>query len=480
MTTARRKLLMNALKLFDLSLMVLAFVLAAFLVFHLSYKASPTAFFAMRVKIQNFAIFALLILLWHMIFCFSGLYTSRRLSKRGHEVVDAMTGISLGTFVIFAGAIVFHINLVTPLFLVVFWLACTCLIVPSRLLLRIILAGLRKRGRNLRDVVIIGTNTRALEFATRLVAHHELGYRISGFVDQDWFGMDAFRKSGFPLVSDIGSFPEFLRRTVVDEVVIALPFRSMHEWASRVAKSCEEQGVTVRTLANIFDLKMGQPRLEELEEGDALLAHSAGWVDGWPLFAKRMVDLVISSISLIVLSPLLLFAAALIKATSPGPVFFIQKRVGLHKRPINVYKFRTMVVDAEKRMREIEHLNEVGGPVFKIKNDPRISRAGKILRKTSIDELPQLINVFKGEMSLVGPRPLPLRDYEGFNEDWQRRRFSVKPGITCLWQVRGRNSIPFEQWMELDLQYIEKWSLWLDLQILLQTIPAVLRGSGAA
>jgi exopolysaccharide biosynthesis polyprenyl glycosylphosphotransferase len=219
--------------------------------------------------------------------------------------------------------------------------------------------------------------------------------------------------------------------------------------------------------------------MDELE-GDALLAVSAGWVEGWPLFAKRILDLVISSIAIVVLSPLLLVVAILIKLTSPGPILFRQKRVGLHKRQLNVYKFRTMVVDAEKRMQEVEHLNEVSGPVFKVRNDPRITPIGKILRNTSIDELPQLFNVFNGEMSLVGPRPLPVRDYEGFNEDWQRRRFSVKPGMTCLWQVRGRSSIPFERWMELDLQYIEKWSFWLDVQILLQTIPAVIKGSGAA
>jgi lipopolysaccharide/colanic/teichoic acid biosynthesis glycosyltransferase len=158
----------------------------------------------------------------------------------------------------------------------------------------------------------------------------------------------------------------------------------------------------------------------------------------------------------------------------------VQKRLGLNKRRFGVFKFRTMVVDAEQKIKEIAHLNEVSGPVFKIKNDPRIFRVGRLLRRTSIDELPQLLNVFLGDMSLVGPRPLPVRDYEGFNEDWQRRRFSVKPGITCLWQVKGRSEIPFEQWMELDLQYIDKWSLWLDLKILLRTIPAVLRGSGAA
>lgn len=144
-----------------------------------------------------------------------------------------------------------------------------------------------------------------------------------------------------------------------------------------------------------------------------------------------------------------------------------------------MYKFRTMVADAEKRISELEHLNEVRGPVFKIKNDPRITPLGKFLRKTSIDELPQLLNVLKGDMSLVGPRPLPLRDYDGFSEDWHRRRLSVRPGITCLWQVKGRSSIPFEQWMELDMQYIDRWSLMLDLEILAKTIPAIWRGVGA-
>jgi exopolysaccharide biosynthesis polyprenyl glycosylphosphotransferase len=253
----------------------------------------------------------------------------------------------------------------------------------------------------------------------------------------------------------------------------------MHEWASLIASSCEEQGITVRVLSNIFDLKRARPTADEME-GDALLTHPAGWVDGWPIFAKRIVDFAISFIAITLLSPILLLAAILIKLTSAGPIFFIQKRVGLHKRPLNVYKFRTMAPDAERRIHEVEHLNEVSGPVFKIANDPRLTPIGKLLRKTSIDELPQLFNVLKGEMSLVGPRPLPVRDYEGFNEDWQRRRFSVKPGITCLWQVRGRSSIAFNEWMELDLLYIEKWSLWLDFQILLQTIPAVLKGTGAA
>jgi lipopolysaccharide/colanic/teichoic acid biosynthesis glycosyltransferase len=172
--------------------------------------------------------------------------------------------------------------------------------------------------------------------------------------------------------------------------------------------------------------------------------------------------------------------AAAIKLSSPGPALFAQNRLGYNKRVFTIYKFRTMVEDAEKQMKEIEHLNEVSGPVFKMKHDPRVTSIGRLLRKSSLDELPQLFNVIKGDMSLVGPRPLPVRDYQGFSQDWQRRRFSIRPGLTCLWQINGRSSIPFDKWMQLDLQYIDKWSLWLDVEILIRTIPAVLKGAGAA
>jgi exopolysaccharide biosynthesis polyprenyl glycosylphosphotransferase len=199
----------------------------------------------------------------------------------------------------------------------------------------------------------------------------------------------------------------------------------------------------------------------------------------WPSIVKRIIDTVFSAILLILLNPILLVAAVLIKCSSNGPILFRQERVGVNKRRFMILKFRTMVPNAEKMLAKLEESNEVPGPVFKIRKDPRITPIGKILRRTSIDELPQLFNVLKGDMSLVGPRPLPVRDYEGFSEDWQRRRFSVRPGITCLWQVSGRSSIPFEQWMKLDLQYLDEWSLWLDMKILARTVSAVLKGSGA-
>ena len=479
MSNARRRLLLNAFKLFDLGLMVSVFLVAALAVPHSGRHVKAAEFFSTQVKIQNVAIFSLLVLAWHIIFSLAGLYRSRRLSDRWKELIDVTKATFLGTLVVLVGASVFRIAMVTPRFLMVFLVVGTSAAVASRLVLRAALAFIRKRGRNLRNVIIVGTNGRALEFAQRVASHPDLGYRIVGFVDRDWDGIEEFRRSGHVLACDFSTFPDFLRSREVDEVVMALPVRSLHEEGSRIAALCEEQGINLRLLTNIFNLKTTLSAAEDVH-GYPLIMHYMSSIEGWPVFLKQFFDIMISSLVILLLCPVLLVVAILIKLTSPGPVLFVQKRLGLNKRRFDVYKFRTMVVDAEARLPDLEHLNEVSGPVFKIKNDPRITRIGRFLRKTSIDELPQLFNVLRGEMSLVGPRPLPVRDYEGFNEDRQRRRFSAKPGITCLWQIRGRSSIPFEQWMELDLQYIDKWSLWLDLEILMRTIPAVLKGSGAA
>ena len=298
-------------------------------------------------------------------------------------------------------------------------------------------------------------------------------------MDDDWQGLAEFKTSGFRLVSNYAGLAEFLRRNVVDEVAIYLPFGSFYRHSAEVASLCELHGILMRFNSDIFGLKSSRWRAEEFD-GDYFIATYAGAGEDWPLFVKRGLDIAVSVVLLLLLAPVLIGVALAIKLTSPGPIFFRQERIGLNKRRIFVYKFRTMVPNAEKLMAKLEAHNEVSGPVFKIKNDPRITLIGRFLRRSSIDELPQLLNVLKGDMSLVGPRPLPVRDYQGFNEDWQRRRFSVKPGITCLWQVNGRSSISFDQWMLLDMQYLDEWSLWLDLKILAKTVPAVLKGAGAA
>jgi len=437
-----------------------------------------TDFFSMRVKVENVLIFLGLLFLWHNLFSIFGLYQSHRFSPRSAEALDVLKATALGSLLLAGAALLFHIRMATLPGLVIFFVMSTGTLVCSRLVLRAALARTRLHGRNLRNVLIVGTNSRAIQFAEKLQERRELGYRVIGFADRNWEAMEQFHQSGHSLACELDDLPAFLRNNVVDEVVIALPIRSLHDDAAKIAAACEEQGIILRVLSNIFNLKLARSRVEELE-GDSMITHYTGAVDGWPVVVKRSLDFIIALSALIVLSPLMLLAALLIKLTSPGPIFFLQNRIGHNKRKFAICKFRTMVVAAEEKLKQLEHLNEVSGPVFKIKNDPRITPLGKFLRKTSIDELPQLFNVLKGDMSLVGPRPLPIRDYEGFSEDWHRRRFSVRPGITCLWQVNGRNAIAFDRWMELDMQYIDKWSLWLDLKILAKTIPAVLKGSGA-
>ncbi|MFY9805026.1 MAG: sugar transferase [Candidatus Acidiferrales bacterium] len=432
-----------------------------------------------RVKLSDCVIFAVAMLASHAMFALCGIYESRRLSTKLAEVVDILKAVTLATASLALVAALFHVKLMTPAFLALFFAICFTTVATSRLLLRYSLARIRRCGHNLHHILILGTNPRAIEFAHRLEASPERGYHLLGFVDDNWPRMDEFLASGFDVVCDNAGIAEFLRHNVVDEVAIYLPLRSFYEHAARMAALCEQHGIIIRFDSDIFDLKIARSHADVFD-GDAQITARSGGFGGWAFLLKRTIDLVVSFTLLLLLSPILLAVALLINLTSPGPILFGQERVGLNKRKFRIYKFRTMIPNAERIQEELIHLNEMKGPVFKIKNDPRVTPIGRILRKTSIDELPQLFNVLKGDMSLVGPRAMSVRDYQLFSEDWQRRRFSVPPGITCLWQVNGRNLIPFEQWMELDMQYIDKWSLWLDLKILARTIPAVLRGSGAA
>jgi exopolysaccharide biosynthesis polyprenyl glycosylphosphotransferase len=477
-----RKVFSNGFKLFDLLLMAVAFVLSTVPLFHRVGRMSFAEFFELRIKLGNLALFAAFLLTWHVLFTACGLYQSKRLASRWREIFDLTKATTLGTVIIAAAAVVFHVWIVNREFLLLFWTLTTGCVIASRMTIRGLLASARRHGRNTRNMLVIGTNARATSLVQGIQEKPDLGYRILGFADDDWTGLEEFKKNGYPLVTDLESLPSYVRRNVVDEVVLALPIRSFHTLASQIAAACEQQGIIVRFMPNIFDLKDIRERNNGFD-GDALVSHHSTITDAWGLAIKRAIDIAVSAAAITLLSPVMILTAILVKLTAPGSIFFVQKRLGFNKRTFNIYKFRTMVVDAEKRLKDIEHQNEANGPVFKIKDDPRITPIGRFLRKTSIDELPQLFNVLKGDMSLVGPRPLQVRDYELFDtfcEDWQRRRFSVRPGITCLWQIKGRSSIPFEKWMELDLQYIRTWSLWLDLEILAKTVPAVLKGSGAA
>jgi exopolysaccharide biosynthesis polyprenyl glycosylphosphotransferase len=475
----RRGLFLGALRAADIGLIMVSFGLAALVSVDAAQWATLRSILASKVSLSSSALFALAVLVCYGVFSLCGLYQSKRLSTKSAQSIEILRAMTFATACLWCEGRLFSILVMTPKFFFVFWATGSVLVITARMLLRYVLSLIRKRGRNLHHLLVLGTNARAIGFARKIESMPERGYRVLGFVDDEWPGMETFKKTGLPLACSYEELAEFLRVNVVDELAIFLPLRSFYERAFEMAKLAENHGILLRFDTDIFDLKLTGAQTEAMDRALPAMTSSTG-IDAWQLLLKRLLDVAGSLILLILLSPLFLIVAVLIKLTSPGTVFFLQKRVGLNKRQFTMYKFRTMVPAAESIQEKLAHLNEMTGPVFKIKNDPRITPFGRILRRTSIDELPQLFNVLNGDMSLVGPRAIPVRDYQRFSEDWHRRRFSVPPGITCLWQVYGRNAIPFEEWMMLDLEYIDRWSLWLDIKILALTIPAVLRGSGAA
>jgi exopolysaccharide biosynthesis polyprenyl glycosylphosphotransferase len=359
-----------------------------------------------------------------------------------------------------------------------FSLLAFTLIACVRFALRLNLRRLRARGHNVKSLLLVGGGARGRRFAAQLKRRQDLGYKLIGYVDTDLaFAGDEL--AGAPWLGQIADLPRIVANEVIDEVAIALPIKSHYTQIERAVALLEEQGITTHLLSDLFPQKLARSHPSDFN-GLPIVTLDSTPRFSWRTEAKRIIDLAGAALLLLFAAPILLLAAIAIKLDSAGPVFFVQERVGLNKRRFRMIKFRTMSVDAESRMKEIEHLNEKTGPIFKIRNDPRITRVGRWLRKTSVDELPQLINVLLGDMSIVGPRPLSLRDALRMELAWQRRRFSVKPGLTCLWQVSGRSNLSFEQWMQLDLEYIDHWSLGLDVSILLRTIPAIVLARGAS
>jgi exopolysaccharide biosynthesis polyprenyl glycosylphosphotransferase len=474
----KRQALIKFFELSDLALVACSFLIVDLLQYRQQQVLSITDYFSARIQVRSFALFLVLLLAWHIVFTSFGLYRSRRLSQIRSEILDVLKATTFGSVLLLIPLWLLAIGQFSPLFLVAFWLTISLTTVVSRVTLRHFLKEIRLRGRNLRHLLVVGTNRQARDFVRRVERKPALGYIIVGFVDEGTQEGETPASMQDRVVCDAHGLADFIRSQVVDEVMIALPLEKHYGLCSLIVRLCEEQGIIVRFLSGFFDLMRGQLSVEPFEGRPVVTIHGQA-VDDWHVLVKLVFDRVIALLLIALSLPLAAVIAIAIRATSPGPVFFVQERLGFNKRRFRLYKFRTMLPDAEKRLAEIEHLNEASGPVFKIRDDPRVTPIGRFLRKTSLDELPQLFNVLRGEMSLVGPRPLPVRDYEGFSRDWQRRRFSVRPGMTCLWQVQGRSSIPFDEWMELDMYYIDHWSLWLDFKILAKTVTAVLKGSGA-
>jgi exopolysaccharide biosynthesis polyprenyl glycosylphosphotransferase len=434
-------------------------------------------FLSTRVKVANALLCALMMFAWYLAFMSQGVYRSHRLSTFTDEIKEIASAVFLSALTLLMVAHIGRWQTVTLWSATCVGLIGFTLIAGMRLVLRLHLRHLRLRGKNLKTMLIIGGGMRAQWFATQIRLRPDLGYRILGYIDTDKKFKNGVR--GTPWLGTVDVLPAIIDREVVDEVFVALPIKSQYSQIEGAISLLEEQGILVHLLSNPFPRQLAQSRPSEFAGRPLLSLHSAPPVT-WRTEMKRLIDILVSALLLVLSAPLLAFVAIAIKLDSEGPAFFVQERVGFNKRRFRMFKFRTMRIDAEARMKEIEHLNEKSGPIFKIRNDPRITRVGKWLRRTSIDELPQLLNVLLGDMSVVGPRPLSVRDALRMEVAWQKRRFSVKPGLTCLWQVSGRSNLSFEQWMQLDLEYIDRWSLGLDWVILLRTIPAILLARGAS
>ena len=471
-------MLLAALKRLDSVILAGTFLAAMLLTRFAPHAMTLQDFLSMRLKVVNFALFLGIVATWRLIFEAFQLYDPSRAYFSGERLRDTVIATTLSVLVAGGLGYAANVSVVTGPFLLAFGLLANSAVLGTRLLLRSALTS-RLGAKSVRRILVVGTGPRALRFAEGIDSNPGGMAAVIGFCDEPWAGIDEFHQQGHHLVTDPKNFRSFVRSNVVDEVVIALPLSALERYRTDILETCEEHGITVRFLSNILsDLGVRSARGEGFGEG-VLVSVYNGVVYGRQFLVKRTLDVALSLVLLVLAAPVFAAAALAIRLSSPGPIFFTQVRIGFNKRPFRMIKFRTMSPDAEQQMEDLEHLNEAEGPVFKIKDDPRITRVGRILRNTSIDELPQLVNVLKGEMSLIGPRPLPVRDFARFDQDRHRRRFSVIPGLTGLWQVSGRSSIGFEEWMELDLKYVDEWSLGLDLEILVRTIPAVLKRVGA-
>ncbi len=424
----------------------------------------------------------LALLIWGGLLLSSGRYRSHRTVPLLEEALALIRvcgiGVVIFTLTIFAlrlGEKLFD-DQIRRVWIFLFGILNLIFLLTEKLALRITSRHVREKGLNYRTVLIVGTNVTALEIAESIRDHRYWGYRIIGFVLNGEPGTDRL-PSRYPVLGRTQDIPRIVEQNVVDEVIFAVTRRNLDKLED-LFLALREQGIQTRFAIDLFPHTRARAKLEELD-GMPMLSFSTAPTSVFKLIFKRIVDIAVSALVLIISLPLVLTISAAIKLTSSGGVLFRQTRCGLNGRRFTLYKFRTMVHDAEARRQEVQHLNEMDGPVFKVKRDPRIDGVvGRFLRKFSLDELPQLWNVLRGHMSLVGPRP-PIPEEVALYERWQRRRLSMKPGLTCLWQISGRNEVDFDRWMALDLEYIDSWSPALDLKILLKTIPVVLSGKGA-
>lgn len=417
--------------------------------------------------------------LWIAVGLVLGIYREIREEKLSRAFTDPLRVTAIGATLLFALPFALKVEIISRLLLGLYATIDLGVMIAFRLVARRFSGALRRSVSGIRQFLLIGNTRQALAIAGEIEAHEARGQRLSGFALVE--GVDAtpdqsgLRRS-YPVYA-LDQLREILRRHVIDEVIVAVA-KDQLDLLEQAFLICEEEGVRTRLLLSFFPHVISKVSLERLRDMP-LLTFSATPENESLLLVKRVMDFLMALGLVVLLSPLLVVLALLIKVTSRGPVLYRQTRCGLGGRRFVVYKFRSMHPDADLLREELRALNEMDGPVFKIRNDPRCTPAGRFMRKFSLDELPQLFNILKGDMSFVGPRP-PLPEEVEHYEPWQRRRLRMQPGLTCLWALEGRNRLNFRRWMELDLEYIDQWSPALDWKILLKTIPVVLLGRGAS
>jgi exopolysaccharide biosynthesis polyprenyl glycosylphosphotransferase len=439
---------------------------------------NKNTFYRIEFSLTDLLILIVLAVLWNRIFTLADMYQLRQPVAWAKRLSLIAVACSLVVSTMLLGVYLMGITDIGGSLPFIFWFSTLTVFIFYRLALFGVIRSARIKMHNIQDVVIVGSNRRSISLSDDL-SKRELGINIIGFIDDEWDQENFCAEQSKPFLCSLDEFNEYISKNPVDEVFITLPIRSFYDEISRIIDICASQGIKSRLMTDLFGRPSHMRPEIERDSRSCFFNYDVDTLSERQHDLKRLFDVAVSSVALLVLSPVFLALSLAILVKDGRPVFFAQDRLGLNKRLFKMFKFRTMVPDAEKQQASLEALNEADGPAFKILDDPRITKTGKFLRQTSLDELPQFLNVFLGSMSLVGPRPLPVRDFELFYNDRHRMRFSVKPGITGLWQVSGRSEMEFEEWMALDRAYIDSWSFIIDLKILIRTFSAVLSKKGA-
>lgn len=466
MLKENERLYNNVLGIFDVALSLLAFVLAYYI---RVFTVAKTLMYSDQYLILGI----LIIPIWFVLFKIINMQTGQRVKAYSIVLIEYAIIISIGTSILFMSIFLFKLDNISRLAIFMFAITNFLFLFISKVLFYKIIKKKTLKGEGVKNIILIADET-SIEFVEKIINGKQWGYKIFSIIsDSEIIRAKYF--NNYKIQASTINIDKITEENVIDEIIYCKNNIDINE-VKKLIYSCNEIGVTLQLQSDFFSLVASKSHVNYFGETSVMTFKTTS-VDYFALAMKNIIDSIISFFALLFFSPFLILIAIVIKLESKGAILFKQKRVGLRGRMFTMYKFRTMVDNAEELKQNLQEQNEVDGPVFKIKNDPRVTRFGAFLRKTSLDEFPQFFNVLLGNMSIVGPRP-PVKEEVKQYERQQLRRLSMKPGITCIWQVSGRNNISFEEWMKMDLQYIDNWSLKFDLILILKTINTVFRKTG--